>query len=143
VTGELDTGGHRVLPHTADVIVEAWGPTRTACLEETVRGVVGTFADVVDVCATREVPLEVNAALDEDMVVALLDNVCYLLDASDLVVIDVALEEDDDGSIEGMFFVAPVAAVQASGAPPKGISRSDLAFERTDSHWHCHVVIDV
>jgi SHS2 domain-containing protein len=135
--------GHRRLPHTADVIVEAWAPTRTACLEEAVRGVVETFADISGVHSTREVPVEVNAALDEDAVVALLGEVVYLVDADDLVVIDVTLEEAEDGSLEGSFSVAPTASVRPEGAAPKGISRSELSFERANSSWRCHVIVDV
>ena len=66
--------GHRALPHTADLIVEAWAPSRSGCLEELVRGVVETFADTTTATdATREVPLEIGAARDEDLVVVLLD----------------------------------------------------------------------
>lgn len=136
--------GHAVRPHTADVIVEAWGPSRTACLEELVRGVVGTFADVGDVRATSEIALEVNEALDEDVVVTILEDVCYLLDADGLVVVDVELEEEEEsGGFQGVFRVAPVGDVVATGAPPKGISRSDLSFSRDGSTWRCRVTLDV
>jgi SHS2 domain-containing protein len=136
--------GHAARAHTADVIVEAWAPSRIDCLEELVRGVVETFADVSDVVATREIPLEINAPLDEDVVVALISDVVYLLDADGLVALDVALEEDEqDGSIGGIFYVAPVADVVAAGAPPKGVSRSDLVFGRDDTTWRGHVVLDV
>jgi SHS2 domain-containing protein len=139
---EPDTG-HRVLPHTADVIVEAWAPNRAGCLEELVRGVVDTFADVGTVTATREIPLEVGAARDEDVVVAIFDDVCYLLDADGLVVVDVALEEEEDGNFDGIFFVAPVDAVVPTGAPPKGISRSDLQFGPDGNRWRARAIVDV
>jgi len=135
--------GHCVLPHTADMIIEAWAPTRSGCLEELVRGVVETFADTRGVTATREVPLEIGAARDDDVVVALLSDVCYLLDADGLVVIDVALDEEDDGNFDGTFFVAPVEAVVQIGASPKGISRSDLRFAPDGSLWRGHVLVDV
>jgi SHS2 domain-containing protein len=136
--------GHRVLPHTADVIVEAWAPTRSGCLEQLVRGVVETFADTGAVTPTREVPLEVGAADDEDVVVALVDDVCYLLDADGLVVVDVALEEhEEDGDFDGTFFVAPVEAVIATGAAPKGVSRSDLRFAHEGPVWRARALIDV
>ena len=136
--------GHRVLSHTADVIVEAWAPSRSSCLEELVRAFIETFADTREVIATREVPLEVGAARDDDVVVALLEDVCYLLDADGLVVVvDVALEEEDDGNFAGTFFVAPVATVVQTGAAPKGVSRSDLAFARDDGRWHGRVLVDV
>ena len=138
-----DQPGHRVLPHTADVIVEAWAATRSGCLEELVRGVVGIFADAAGVVPTREIPLEINAARDEDVVIALVDDVCYLLDADGFVVVDVGLDETEDGGFEGSFSVAPVAAVTATGAAPKGASRSELEFAREGSSWHAHVIVDV
>ena len=45
--------GYRLLPHTADVVVEAWAPTRMACLAEVVRGLVAVFADITGVVASR------------------------------------------------------------------------------------------
>ena len=135
--------GHRVMPHTADMIVEAWAPSRSGCLEELVRGLVEAFAETRNVIATREIPLEVGAARDEDVVVTLLDDVCYLLDADGLVVVDVALEEEDDGNFDGTFFVAPVAAVVQTGAAPKGISHSDLQFTQQGGLWRGRVLVDV
>jgi len=133
------------LPHTADVIVEAWAPSRSGCLEELVRGVVETFADTRRAAATREIPLEVGAPDDDDVVVALIDDVCYLVDADGLVVVDVALEEEDDGNFDGSFFVAPVSAVVQTGAAPKGVSRSELCFARDHDRggWRARVLIDV
>ena len=137
------TAGHRVAPHTADMIVEAWAPSRSTCLEELVRGVVETFADTAAAVATREIPFEIGAALDDDVVVTLLEDVLYLVDADGLVVVDITLEEEDDGCFDGTFWVAPTDAVAATGAVPKGVSRSELRFARHDSMWQCRVVIDV
>jgi SHS2 domain-containing protein len=134
--------GHRVLPQTAGVIVEAWSPSRSGCLEELVRGVVSIFADAGSVRATREVPLEVTVARDEDVVVAVLEDVCQLLYADELVVADVALNEEEDGCFEGTFFVVPADAVIPTGAVPKGVSRSDVLFAREGSSWRGRVLVD-
>jgi SHS2 domain-containing protein len=135
--------GHRVLAHTADVIVEAWAPSRSGCLEELVRGLVETFADVRGAAATREIPLEIGAPHDADVVIGLAADVCYLLDADGLVVLDVVLEEDDDANFDGVFFVAPVDAVVPIGPPPKGISRSELEFASEDGRWRARMLVDV
>jgi SHS2 domain-containing protein len=141
---ESARAGHAARPHTADVIVEAWAPSRTGCLEELVRGVVQTFADVSGVATTRELPVEIDTPLDEDVVVGLIADVIYILDADGLVALDVSLEENEqDGSIKGTFCVAPVEQVTAVGAPPKGVSRSDLVFGRDDSTWRARIVVDV
>ena len=144
MNNRVDTeAGHRVLPHTADVIVEAWAPTRAGCLEELVRGVVETFADTRAAPPTREIPLEVGAVRDEDVIVALFDDVCYLLDADGLVVVDVMLEEEEDAAFDGAFLVAPVEAVVPTGALPKGVSRSDLFFGLERDRWRARVIVDV
>ena len=38
--------GHRTVPHTADLRIEAWGPAREGCIAEVVRGLVDSFAVV-------------------------------------------------------------------------------------------------
>jgi len=38
--------GHRSVPHTADLRIEAWGPTREDSIAEAVRGLVESFADI-------------------------------------------------------------------------------------------------
>ena len=49
--------GHRNLPHTADVIIEAWGPDLAACAEEAVAALIETYANARHpaVLAEREV----------------------------------------------------------------------------------------
>jgi SHS2 domain-containing protein len=87
--------------------------------------------------------VEVSAPRDEDVIVALFDDVCYLLDADGLVVVDVALEEAEDASFDGTFLVAPVGAVEPTGATPKGVSRSELQFALEGRRWRARVIVDV
>ena len=136
--------GHRVLPHTADVIVEAWAPTRAGCLEELVRGVVDTFADTRDVRPTREIPLEVGAARDEDVIIALLDDVCYLLDADGLVVRGRLARRGRGRHLRRDLPRRAGRRRRSTGAAaPKGISRSDLQFALEGGLWRAHVIVDV
>ena len=60
-----------------------------------------------------------------------------------LVVVDIALEEEDDGSFDGAFFVVPTDAVVPTGAAPKGASRSELRFAREGDLWRGRVIVDV
>lgn len=135
--------GHRAAPHTADVAVEAWAPTRAGCLEELVSAFVELFADTSGAVAVREIPFEVAAADDEDVVVALLEDVLVLADANGLVPVDVAVEEEDDGTFSGRFVVAAIADVSPEGAVPKGISRSGLELADAGGVWRSRVIVDV
>jgi SHS2 domain-containing protein len=134
--------GHHVLTHAGDVTIEAWAPSRSGCLEELVRGVVETFADASNATATRELPFQVGAARDEEVVLSVLDDVYFLLDSDGLVVVDIALNEED-GKLNGTYFVAPVDAVVHSGSAPRGILRSDVKFALDGQTWRGRVIVDV
>ena len=45
--------GHTSVPHTADLRIEAWGPTREDCIAEAVRGLVESFADISEATHQR------------------------------------------------------------------------------------------
>jgi SHS2 domain-containing protein len=53
--------GHRTVPHTADLRIEAWAATREECLAEAVRGLVGSFAAVAGVQPCRRASRPVTA----------------------------------------------------------------------------------
>jgi SHS2 domain-containing protein len=135
--------GHRLVPHVADLIVEAWGGTRIACLEQAVLGLVESFADIAGVEATTRVPISVRAADDEDALVSLLEEVVYTVDALDAVPVAVDLRERGDGGVEGFLATVPTERLEAVGAPPKGVSRSDLRIAARGGRWRCHVLVDV
>lgn len=133
--------GHRALPHTADLIVEAWAPSRTACLAEAVRALVDTFADVSTVEATERAPVDVAAGDDADIVVGLLEEVLYVLDVHDAVPVTVSVTESADGGLRGTLGLAPLARVSQTGPAPKGIAGTTLTAE--GAGWVCRATVDV
>lgn len=137
-------GGHHVARGANGMHIEAWAPSRSRCLEEFVRGVVETFADTdADRSrAQREMPLEIGAALDEDVVTVLFGDVRRLLVDDGLKVVDVVLDEEDDGNFDGTFVVVPLASSARTGATPK-LSRSDSEFAYDGSLWRARAFVDV
>jgi SHS2 domain-containing protein len=125
------------------VIVEAWGPTRGACLEEAVLGLVGAFADVWGMTPSGRVEVTLGPADDEEILIALLDEVMYVLDTTAAVPVEVSLDEGSDGCVSGWFDTVPAASVAITGAIPKGVSRSELIFGEDRGRWRCRVEIDV
>lgn len=132
-----------MLPHTADVIVEAWGPTRDGCLRQAVMGLVEIFADVDDVAASASVPLSFPQAPAEELLVALLEEVLYLLDAENQVPVDVTITSAADGGLDGAFHVASAAALEQRGAVPKAITRHGLDLGQNAAAWRCRATVDV
>lgn len=131
------------MPHTADLIVEAWGPTLGDCLEEAVRGMVEQFADTSRVPASETLPVALERASPTDLLLALLEEVVYLLDVLGLVPVAAAVDELEDGGVAGAFEVAPLRAVEVVGAAPKAVARSGLHVTEDGGVWTARATIDV
>lgn len=135
--------GHRAVPHTADVRVEAWGPNREQCMAEAVLGMVETFADVAGVRARAVRQARISGTGDEDLLAALLDEVVYRLEVDGEVPVDVEAEATDDGELDVRLAVAPLAEVEIIGAAPKAVSWSDLHVGPDVYGWCCAATVDV
>lgn len=142
-TGRGPGGGHRSVPHTADLRVEAWGPTRERCLAEAVSGLVESFADTTGVRALRTVTVDVPPGPDADMLVTVLDEVIYRLDAHHELVVDAEFAEASGGGLAARLAVGDAAEAPGVGAVPKAVSLHDLRFGRDQGRWSCAVTIDV
>ena len=131
--------GHRALAHTADTIVEAWGPTLDACLEEAVTCLVEGFADITGARAADEVEADLDASSPERLLEEVLEEVIYRLDVSGTVPVTVSVER---GRVT--FGLAPLDAVEAIGPEPKAVALSGLSCAVDDEGtWRATATIDV
>jgi SHS2 domain-containing protein len=134
--------GHVLRAHTADLIVEAWGPTREACIEQAVLGLVASFAQVADGGTTSDVEVELTGG-DADLLVAALDEVIYRLDADDALPATACVRLSP-GGVTLVLSLVDRRGAEATGAAPKGVSHSGLEFGVSqDGAWRCRVTIDV
>lgn len=134
--------GHRGVPHTADLRVEAWAPTREECLAQAVRGVCESFLDLAGAGGVRRRDVVVRADKDEDVLVAVLEEVVYWLDTEGEVPVDVELTPVTGGLRCGLH-MTDAGALPVTGAAPKAVTWHDLAFTRGPEGWTCSVTLDV
>lgn len=140
----MTRAGYRLVDHTADLTLEAWGEDRAACLAQAVHAMVASFADVDEVAAARRHDeFVLGPAPAEDVLVELLGEVIYLLDTAGAVPVEVDLHDREDGALVGAFGTVSVSAVAPSGAVPKAVTYHRLRVERSQEVWHCRVTIDV
>jgi SHS2 domain-containing protein len=136
--------GHRSVPHTADTRIEAWAPDRERCLAEAVSGLVDSFADTAGARPHRTADVRLPPASDEDLLVALLDEVVYRLDTDGELPLDTAVAAAPGGGLEVRLALARTDAVQAVGAVPKAVTLPGLRLARDEGGgWSCAVVVDV
>lgn len=138
-----DSGsGHRTVPHTADLRIEAWAPTRDGCIREAVLGTVQSFLDMSSGHVDRTRLRRLTADSDDDLLAAVLDEVIYLLDTTGQAPVDLELRDVDHG-VEVAFAMADAGTLPQMGAVPKAVSLNELRLSRGRHGWRCLVTLDV
>ena len=137
--------GHRSVPHTADLRIEAWGPTREDCIAEAVRGLVESFADISGTTHQHATEHHLDeAGSDADLLAAAVEEVIYHLDSDGTIPAEVEVSRAADGGIDMTLRVVNAAAAQIIGAAPKAASLSGLTCAPDASgQWLGAVTIDV
>ncbi|MDX3243874.1 MULTISPECIES: archease [Streptomyces] len=134
--------GHRTVPHTADIRVDAWGTSRERCLVEAALGMVECFADVTAVRPTAVERVQFAEAADDDLLVALLDEVVYRLEVHGQVPVDLEAVAMDDG-LDVRLAVAALSEVEIVGSVPKAVAWHELHIGPGPYGWSCAVTVDV
>jgi SHS2 domain-containing protein len=134
--------GHRALPHTADVILEAWGPDLPACCEEAVGALAATYV-APGAPAAREHRLHLPPGPDESLLLDLIDEVIFVLDAADAVPVRARVARAADGGLDVRLALAARPAVTPAGAVPKAVSRSELRVDAAPGAVRCRFLVDV
>jgi SHS2 domain-containing protein len=134
--------GHRTLPHTADLALEAWAPTRTGCIAEAVQALVESFADVRAAIPDQAVTRCYQEATGQDLLVGVLNDVIYQAEVHSRVPVDVSVT-DPAGTVDVRFAAAPLDQVEVTGPLPKAVTLHELSFARVDGQWRCHVTVDI
>ncbi|MEU9383921.1 archease [Streptomyces sp. NPDC048279] len=134
--------GHRSVPHTGDLRIEAWAPTREECIVEAVRGTVGSFAELpADAsCVARE--WAVSAEDDGRLLAAVLEEVIYRMDAADELPVEVAVTPEP-GGVRVRFRMADSSTAVQTGAVPKAVALHGLRLAQDAHGWACRVTLDV
>jgi SHS2 domain-containing protein len=136
------SSGHRTVPHTADLRIEAWAPTRDGCIRQAVLAAVESFLDMASARADHARLRRLTAGRDDDLLVAVLEEVIFLLDTAGEAPVDLELRGVDDG-VDVTFAMADASTLPQVGAVPKAVSLNELRFSRNQHGWRCLVTLDV
>ncbi|HEX6854306.1 MAG TPA: archease [Streptosporangiaceae bacterium] len=135
--------GHRTVPHTADLRLEAWAPSRPECLAEALRGLIDSFADVTGAPVQRITERPLLAASDADMLAAAGEEIIYLLDAEGQIPVNLQVRPVTGGVVL-VLALAAADAVEITGAVPKAISFHGLRCEQDRAgRWSASMTVDV
>ena len=134
--------GHRGVPHTADLRIEAWAPSRDGCIRQAVLGTVDSFLDISSARPHRSVSRRLTAGSDDDLLVVVLEEVIFLLDTVGEAPVDLDVQ-GGGGVAEVNFAMVDARTLPQVGAVPKAVSLNDLRLSHDDHGWRCLVTLDV
>ncbi|MFG3691300.1 archease [Micromonospora sp. NPDC047740] len=141
--GRRPARGHRNVPHTADVRIEAWAPDREDCVAEAVSALVDTFVDPAGVDGTAETEFSVPPGNDEDMLVTVLDEVIFRMETAGVLPLATDVRPADGGGLLVRWWTVDTDAVELVGAVPKAVALHELRFGPDQDGWSCAVTLDV
>lgn len=122
--------------------IEAWAPTRDGCIRQAVLGTVESFLDLESAHAVHTRLRRLTADRDDDLLVAVLEEVIYLLDTVGETPVDLRLR-DVDGGVDVTFATTDASTLVQVGAVPKAVSLNELRFSQGRHGWRCAVTLDV
>jgi SHS2 domain-containing protein len=135
--------GHRTVPHTADLRIEAWAPTREECLAGAVRGLVDSFAIVTGRAPSNRARRHMTARLDEDLLVPSSTRSSTGWTPTGRFPSRWPCGAPDGGVVV-FFALVPEAEAEITGAAPKAASLHDLRCSPdVAGRWWCAVTVDV
>jgi SHS2 domain-containing protein len=126
----------------ADLRIEAWAPTRDGCIREAVLCMVETFLDTPLAYPKGTRRCRLTQQRDDDLLVAVLDEVIYLLDTEGEAPVDLDLH-DLDGAVDVNFAIADATTLPQLGAVPKAVSLNEIRPSQGRAGWRCLVTLDV
>ncbi|UQA90846.1 archease [Streptomyces halobius] len=134
--------GHRSVPHTADLCVEAWAVTREECIAEAVRGVLASFTETSAPTAAVRRECEVRADSDARLLAAVIEEVIYRMEANGELPVDVEVTTAGAG-VRLRCEMVSTDVVGQIGAVPKAVSMHGLRLAQEADRWACNVTLDV
>jgi len=147
VSGGPGDSGYRLAPHTADLRIEAWAPSREECLAQAVRALVASFAETGPsrpVRAARRRLAAGGPTADADLLAAALEEVIFRLDADGEVPAVVSVSALAGGAVELELGLVPLGSVTVTGAGPKAVSLHEIRCAPDESgRWLASATIDV
>ena len=132
-----------MVPHTADVRIEAWAPDREGCLAQAVAALVDSFVDPAGADADGDAEFHLSPDDDGDLLVGVLDEVIFRLETEGVLPLATEVQTAEDGGLLVRWRTVDTDAVELVGAVPKAVSLHELRFGPGKDGWSCAVTLDV
>lgn len=135
---------HGTLEHTADLGLWVWAPSLPELLAGAVRALGGLTVPGPPPPAALWRPLELEAPDLPSLLVDLLNEAVYALDAEGLLALDLEVAELGETRLRGRLALAPLEpGRQGRGEPVKAVTYHQAQVRPDKGGWYGQVILDV
>lgn len=134
---------YEALDHTADTGIIAYGSTLPELFENAAFGMFDLIFDLGVLRPRRDVPVVAAGDTPEDLLVAWLEELLFVLETRDLVPASFVVDRLEEGGVQGAAACVPVAEAELRGPPIKAVTYHDLAVVEIPDGWWARVIFDV
>lgn len=141
----------RLVDHTADLAIDARGPSQEACLADAAVGIAAVLTGRADVHklgpVEREVHFVLEAPDEASLLVAVLSELLWLHESEDLLWVGGGVQVEEHGSM--VRATASANALQHSphqhgrGVEVKAVTYHGLRFVREGAGWRLWILLDI
>jgi SHS2 domain-containing protein len=134
---------YRVLPHTADVGIAAWGATVAEAFENAAYGLFDLMFDLAAAGGEEACRVEAEGDTPAELLVAWLSALLAEAEIRGLAFCRFEVEEIGGGRLRGTAAGGPVEALELRGPPIKAVTHHEAAVEAVEGGWEARVILDV
>lgn len=136
--------GHRLVPHTADMGIEAWSDSLSGLFSETALGLKEMMFGLTPIACQREQTVVVAAEDDAELLVAWLNEILYQLEACDLAPADFRIDQLGEHRLTAVIRgETGVAARLPREREVKAVTYHQLVLEQQPGGWFARVYVDL
>lgn len=132
-----------ILSHTADAGVRIRARTRRGLYEQAATAILSLMFDLTPLSPTTTVRVEVAGEDDQELMVAWLSELLYVIEVRDLAPCRIDVVELDDTSLAAIVGGAPIDQAELIGPPIKAITYHDLEVSGKNGRWNARIIVDV
>lgn len=135
---------YRFLEHTADVGIEAWGPSFSDVLQEMAYGLTSLIFGQSSTVETTKVAIQIEAADRVELLVGWLNEIVFWIESNDVIPARFYIDKANECSLSAEISGEPFSAKQHSVEHQvKSVTYHQACVKETADGWFAQVFVDL
>lgn len=135
---------YKTIEHTADIGIEVQGPDLPGLFINAARGLVDFIVDVREVGEKQTRKISLDAGIREELLVKWLEEILYLFEVKDLIVVDFDIKKLENKKLEADVTCIPFSPkIQKPKHQIKAVTYHNLTIREERDRFSATIIFDI